>query len=121
VLIAAALLAPIAIACASPAKVTAANQIATARYAIREAVAKDANLYAPDELQVARAKFDESQSATPDVGVRLAQQATVLARLASAVAARESAQAQLAEAVRVQSQSETLRVETIEAVEETER
>jgi hypothetical protein len=115
------LLAPIATACAGPTRVQAENQIATARYAIREAIDKDAGSYAPEELQVAVAKFEEARSAKAATGIRLAEQATVLARLASAVAVRESAVAQLAEAVRVQRQSETLRSETIQAVEETER
>jgi hypothetical protein len=115
------LLTPILTACAGPARVQAGNQIATARYAIREAIDKDAGSYAPQELQAAVAKFEEAQSAKADAGIRLAEQATVLARLASAVAVRDSAVAQLAEAVRVQRQSETLRSETIQAVEETER
>ena len=115
------LLAPMATACASPTRVIAENQIATARYAIREAVAKDAGSYAPEELQMAVTKFEAARNASPDAGIRLAQQATVMARLASAVAVRESARAQLAKAVRVQRQSEKLRTETIEAVEETAR
>lgn len=115
------LLAPMATACASPTRVTAENQIATARYAIREASAQDAGSFAPKELADALAKFEQAKKTTPDVGIRLAEEATVLARLASAVARRESARAQLAEASRVQRTSETLRTETSDAVEETER
>lgn len=115
------LLVPITFACAGPTRVTAENQIATARYAIRDAVSKDANLYAPEELQRAMAEYEQAKSQTAGEGIRLAQRATVLARLASAMAVRESARSQLAEAMRVESRSETLRSETIEAVEETER
>jgi hypothetical protein len=111
----------LATACAGPTRVTAENQIATARYAIREASAKDAGSFAPTELEVAMAKFEEAKKATSGEGIRLAEEATVLARLASAVAERESARAQLEEAVRVQARSEQLRSETTEAVEETEQ
>ena len=106
------------VACASPMKVGAKNQIATARYAIYEAESREAQLYAPEEIGLARAKLDEAEKATPDVGIRLAQQATVNAQLSAAISARESSRAQLAEAQRVQRAAGTLRVETTEAVEE---
>jgi hypothetical protein len=99
-------------------KVGAKNQIATARYAIYEAESREAQLYAPEEIGLARAKLDEAEKATPDVGIRLAQQATVNAQLSAAISARESSRAQLAEAQRVQRAAGTLRLETTEAVEE---
>jgi hypothetical protein len=51
----------------------------------------------------------------------LAERATVSAQLASAIASRESARAQLAEAKRVQRESLETRIETTEAVEERSR
>jgi hypothetical protein len=105
-------------ACASRTTVASKNQIATARYAIREAESSQAGIYAEAELATARAKLEEARDATPDVGLRLAEEATVNAQLASAISAREAARAQLAEARRVQRKSGTLRVETTEAVEE---
>ena len=105
-------------ACAGPMTVASKNQIATARYAIREAESSQAGIYAEAELGIARAKLKEAKHATPDVGLRLAEAATVNAQLASAIAVREAARAQLTEAKRVQRKSGTLRVETTEAVEE---
>jgi hypothetical protein len=115
------LLVPMAVACAGPARIQADNQIVMARYAIREAVSKDAGSYAPEELAMAVAKLEGAEAAKPEPAMRLAEQATVQARLASAVSVRESAKAQLAAAIIVQRQSETLRSETVDAVEETER
>jgi hypothetical protein len=115
------LMVPMAVACAGPARVQADNEIVMARYAIREAGAKGAGAYAPKEFAGAVAKLEAAQKATPDKGIRLAEEATVMARLASAVAVRESAVAQLAEARTVQLQSERLRSETTQAVEETGR
>jgi hypothetical protein len=111
----------VAVACASPMRVDAKNQIATARYAIYEAENREAQLYAPEEIALARAKLEEAQNAKLDVAGRLAQQATVNAQLAGAISARESARAQLAEARRVQRAAGTLRSETTEAVQETQR
>ena len=105
-------------ACAGPMTVASKNQIATARYAIREAESNQAGIYAQAELETARAKLEEAKRAEPDDGVRLAEAATVNAQLASATAARETARAQLAEAKRVQRKSGTLRIEATEAVEE---
>lgn len=115
------LLVPMAVACAGPVRMHADNEIVMARYAIREAGAKGAGAYAPKELAGAVAKLEAAQKAGPVEGIRLAEEATVMARLASAVAVRESAVAQLAEARAVQLQSERLRSETTQAVEETER
>ncbi len=107
--------------CAGPMTVASTNQIATARYAIREAESSQADIYAKAELGTARTKLEEAKHATPDIGVRLAEQATVNAQLASAIASREAARAQLAEARRVQRESGELRIETTEAVEERSR
>ena len=108
-------------ACAGPMTVASKNQIATARYAIREAESSQADIYAKAELETARTNLEEARHATPDIGLRLAEQATVNAQLASAVASREAARAQLAEARRVQRESGELRIETTEAVEERSR
>lgn len=114
------LVAVAATGCASSLDVAAKSQIAAARYAILDAETQEAQLYAPEEIELARHRLEEAQAATPDVGIQLAEQATVNAQLASAIASRESAQAQLAEARRVQRAAGTLRVETIEAVEATQ-
>jgi hypothetical protein len=105
-------------ACASRTTVDSKKRIATARYAIRDAEASQAGIYAQAELETARAKLEETRATTPDVAARLAEVATVNARLASAIAAREAARAQLAEAMRVQRESGELRIEATEAVEE---
>jgi hypothetical protein len=104
-------------ACATRGSVSASNEIATARYAIRDAESQGGELYAAKELESARTKLAEAQRATPDVAVRRAEQALVDAQLASAIAARDGARAQLAEAQRVQREAERLRSETTEAVE----
>jgi hypothetical protein len=108
-------------ACAGPMTVASTNQIATARYAIREAESRQAGIYAKAELETAVAELEQARQATPDVGLRLAEQATVSAQLASAISAREGARAQLAEARRVQRESRETRIETTEAVEERSR
>ena len=105
-------------ACAGPMTVASKNQIATARYAIREAESNQAGIYAAAELEIARANLEEARGAPSDLGLRLAETATVNAQLASAISAREAARAQLAEAKRVQRKSGILRTETTEAVEE---
>ncbi len=108
-------------ACAGPTTVASTNQIAAAGFAIREAESNKAGLYAETELATARTQLGEAKQATPDVGLRLAERATVSAQLASAIASRESARAQLAEAKRVQLESLETRIETTEAVEERSR
>ena len=104
-------------ACATRGSVSASNEIATARYAIRDAESQGGDIYAPKEIESARTKLAEAQRATPDVAVRKAEQALVDAQLATAIATRDSARAQLVEAQRVQREAETLRSETTEAVE----
>ena len=108
-------------ACAGPMTVASTNQIAAAGFAIREAESNKAGLYAETELEIARAELEEARLATSDVGLRLAEKATVNAQLASAIASREAARTQLAEAKRVQRESQETRIETTEAVEERSR
>ncbi len=105
-------------ACATSRSVSAANAIATARYAIRDAEIKGAEQYAAKELATAREKLEEAKRTTPDVGVRVAAEATVGARLAAAIADRETARAQLAEARRVEREAVSLRRKTADAVRE---
>ena len=105
-------------ACASSRSVSATNAIATARYAIRDAETKGAEQYAAKELATAREKLEEAKRATPDVGVKVAAEATVGARLAAAIADRETARAQLAEAQRVEREAGSLRRKTTDAVRE---
>ena len=100
---------------------TAKNEIATARYAIRDAENNGAAQHAPAELAAAREKLEDAKRATPDVAVRLAAEATVDARLGSAIAARDNAIAQLAEAERVEREAAALRSKTTDAVQEQTR
>ena len=83
--------------CATKMTVAARNEIATAEYAIHDAVEGGAEQYAGEQLATARRKLEEARSATPDVAVRLAGEAVVDARLAQAIARRDTALAQLAE------------------------
>jgi len=108
----------ISTACATSRSVSATNAIATARYAIRDAETKGAEQYAAQELATAREKLEEAKRATPDVGVKVAAEATVGARLAAAIADRETARAQLAEAQRVEREAGSLRRKTLDAVRE---
>ncbi len=108
-------------ACATSRSVSATNAIATARYAIRDAETKGAEQHAAKEMATAREKLEEAKRATPDVGVRVAAEATVGARLAAAIADRETARAQLAEAHRVEREAGSLRRKTTDAVREQAR
>jgi hypothetical protein len=108
-------------ACATSRSVSATNAIATARYAIRDAETKGAERYASAELATARDKLEKARRATPDVGVKVAAEATVTARLAGAIAHRETAVAQLAEAQRVEREAEALRRKATDAAREQAR
>jgi len=108
-------------ACATSRSVSATNAIATARYAIRDAETKGAELHAAKELAAAKEKLETAKRATPDVGVNVAAEATVTARLASAIADREMARAQLEEAQRVEEETKALRRKTTNAVQEQAR
>jgi hypothetical protein len=104
--------------CATRSKISASNEIATARFAIRDAKTSGAETYALGALNEAEALVQEAERVKGEQAERLAEKALVRARLASAVAARESARQRLADAQRMERESEALRKRTTRAVEE---
>jgi hypothetical protein len=104
--------------CATRSKISASNEIATAQFAIRDARASGAGTYAVGVLDESEALVKEAERAGGEEAERLAEKALVRARLASAVAARESARQRLADAQRMKRDSDDLRKRTTRAVEE---
>ena len=107
--------------CATSAEVTGHSAIATAKYAIRTAENKQAERYAPKQLASAYEKVALAEKnvkdGMPSAGTRAANEATVDAQLASAMADRAHAAEQLAEAQKVTKDAKQLREETTEAAE----
>ena len=104
--------------CATRSKVSASNEIATARFAIRDARASGAETYAFESLQQADEFLAEAQNLRGQEAERMAEKATAYAQLAATVAQRESARKQLRDAERMEQEAEALRLRTTTAVEE---
>ncbi len=111
--------------CAHDRAVAAQGGIATGRYAIRNADRNNGNQYAPEQLAAARSKLSEAELALEDgyftSAILLAEEATVEAQLVKAIAARDEARAQRAEAKKVKQDASELRTMTTEAAEERRR
>lgn len=103
-------------ACASPPP-TSANEIATARFAIRDARANGAETYAAAELQQAIALLEQARDLPVPEAERLAERATAHAQLATVIAARDGARRRLAEAQRISREAQALQERTTDAVE----
>jgi hypothetical protein len=104
--------------CATRAKVSASNEIATAQFAIRDARASGADTYALETLQKAEALVGEALDEDAAKAERLAEKATAHAQLAATIAQRESARKQLMDAQRMEREADALRQRTTRAVEE---
>jgi hypothetical protein len=104
--------------CATHSKVSASNEIATARYAIRDARASGAETYAFESLSKADTFLAEAQDLSGHEAERMAEKATAYAQLASTVAQREAARKQLRDSQRMEQEAEALRVRTTNAVED---
>ena len=104
--------------CATRAKVSASNEIATAQFAIRDARASGAETYALQTLEQAEALVEEARSADGAKAERLAEKAVAYAQLAATVAQRDSARKHLMDAQRVEREAGALRQRTTSAVEE---
>ena len=105
-------------ACATRSKVSASNEIATAKFAIRDARANGAETYSMERLSQAEALLEEAKQASGAEAERLAEKALVNAQLAAAVAERDGARKQLAASQKMESEAGALRERTTEAVEE---
>ena len=105
-------------ACATRSKVSASNEIATAKFAIRDARANGAETYSLEKLNQAEALVEEAQQTSGADAERLAEKALVHAQLAAAVAEREGARKRLAEVQKMESEAGALRERTTQAVEE---
>jgi len=105
--------------CATRANVSGQSAIATARYAIRDAENQTADQYSAVKLESAREKLEAAQKASkaakPGEAMRLADEATVDAKLAAALARKAQAEAALIEANRVRRENEALRSEALDA------
>ena len=120
-------------ACATRSSVEAQNEIATAMFAIRDArvngaevyalAAKlhGAEVYAAEELGQAEKLLGSAQTASGTEAERLAEESTVHAQLAAAIAARESARTQKQGAKQLEREAGALRKRTTDAVEEQSR
>lgn len=104
--------------CATRSRVSASNEIATARFAIRDARTSGAETYAAEDLRQAEALLAEAGDAGAERAERLAELATAHAQLASAKAARQSARKRLAEAESMGVEAELLERRTLNAVED---
>lgn len=104
--------------CASRARISASNEIATAMFAIRDARASGAETYALPVLQQAEQLVAEARESSGAAAERLAERALANALLANTIAQRESARKQLAEAQRIDREAEALKERTTQAVEE---
>ena len=105
-------------ACATRSKITASNEIATARFAIRDARANGAETYSLERLTLAEALLEEARQTSGAEAERLAEKALVNAQLAAAVAEREGAKKQLAATQKMEAEAGALRDRTTQAVEE---
>ena len=108
-------------ACATRSSVEAQNEIATAMFAIRDARVNGAEVYAAEELGQAEKLLGSAQTASGTEAERLAEESTVHAQLAAAIAARESARTQKQGAKQLEREAGALRKRTTEAVEEQSR
>jgi hypothetical protein len=104
--------------CATRAKVSASNEIATAKFAIRDARASGADTYSLETLQQAEALVEAAQNLGGAEAERLAEKAVAHAQLAATIAQRESARKQLMDAQRMEQEAGALRQRTTQAVEE---
>jgi len=104
--------------CASRARISASNEIATAMFAIRDARASGAETYALPVLQQAESLVVEARESSGADAERLAERALANALLANTIAQRESARKQLADAQRMDREAEALKERTTQAVEE---
>ncbi len=104
--------------CATSSKISASNEIATARFAIRDARASGAESHAFETLQKADALLAEAEGLKGEEAERKAEKAIAYAQLSATVARRESALEQLRDATHMDLEAEALRVRTTEAVEE---
>ncbi len=104
--------------CATRSKISASNEIATARFAIRDARASGAETYALNVLQQAEVLVDQAEEASGAQAERIAEQALVRAQLANTIAQRESARKQLLDAQRMDQEAGALKNRTTRAVEE---
>ena len=106
------------VGCATRSKISASNEIATARYAIRDARASGAETYALNVLQQAEMLVGQAEEASGAEAERIAEQALVRAQLANTIAQRESARKQLLDAQRMDREAGSLKDRTTRAVEE---
>jgi len=104
--------------CATHANVTASNEIATAKFAIRDARASGAETHALDVLQQAEGLLEEAQQSSGAEAERIAEKALAQAQLANTIAQRESARKQLRDAQSMDREAGALRKRTTQAVEE---
>ena len=104
--------------CASHAKVTASNEIATAMFAIRDARANGAETYALNVLQRSEMLVEEAKKKSGAEAERIAENALAHAQLANTIAQRESARKQLRDAQSIDKEAGALRKRTTTAVEE---
>ena len=104
--------------CATRSKISASNEIATAKFAIRDARANGAETYALDTLNQAEALVDEAGKLKGAEAERLAEKALVHAQLANVVSQREGARKKLADTQRMEREAGALRQRTTRAVEE---
>ncbi len=104
--------------CATRSKVSASNEIATAKFAIRDARASGAETHALAVLQSAEALVEEASKASGAEAERIAEKALVHAQLANTIAQRESARKQLLDAQEMDLEAGALRERTTQAVEE---
>jgi hypothetical protein len=106
------------VGCATRSKISASNEIATARYAIRDARASGAETYALNVLEQAEMLVGQAEEASGAEAERIAEQALVRAQLANTIAQRESARKQLLDAQRMDREAGALKNRTTRAVEE---
>jgi hypothetical protein len=104
--------------CATRSKISASNEIATARFAIRDARASGAETYALNVLEQAEMLVGQAEEASGAEAERIAEQALVRAQLANTIAQRESARKQLLDAQRMDREAGALKNRTTRAVEE---
>ena len=104
--------------CATRSKVSASNEIATARFAIRDARASGAETHALGVLQAAEAFVEEANQASGAEAERIAEKALVHAQLANTIAQLESARKQLRDAQKMDREAGALRERTTQAVQE---
>jgi hypothetical protein len=104
--------------CASHAKISASNEIATAQFAIRDAQANGAETLAPDPYRKANELLAKAREQSGYDAERAAASAVAYAQLSSTIAQRENARKQLRDARKMEQEAEALRVRTTNAVED---